>query len=121
MADHHPEALDGKYQSFSKLKARYSAVLSALMQVRQSVETDANWSWAAGDQTTADDQLAKVDSFRSRSRFFRDFFLLDSAALRKAHGESKSLDEFDEMDMCVKNLEKTLKRIRDMSKARADA
>jgi hypothetical protein len=114
--------LQNMWKKATDVRAKASTTISSFHMLEQNISMDTNWGWAEGKEQTSLRSLKQdLDSFARSSCFWRDFFLVDIAALKKKYSDataaSKHLLGLEECSNKIMALNKQAKKMMSMHDA----
>ena len=104
------------WKKAGSLRDRASTAVSAYHRLDQAVRTEPAWAWANGvELNNLSARKVDVDSFARQSQFWKDFFLLDLAAMKKKYEEKVSSKELLALEECTKFMEALERQVTKMT------
>ena len=109
------------FQKSSKQKQKYETIAASLLQIRSNFEKKAlNWDFAGGYIAQLLEAETSLMQFQKKSKFWQDWFLTDSAGLKKAfkiEESSRELVAVRELSEKINALDKVVQCVLAMHKA----
>ena len=114
--------MDKMLATAKSMKDRYTKALTTFKTIKHmAIETETDgWIFAKADLLKAQDVLSKVYSYQSRSPFWRDWFVLETSALKKHDNARAELLAMHGLEELVLAFDKKVKQIMAMKKAMDD-